>query len=261
MKITDFKKYKDANNKITMVTCYDYTSAKITQLSNIDCILVGDSIGMVMHGEQSTINTKLVDIIASVKAVRKGCNKFIVGDLPFLSYRKSLETTMNAVEKIMQAGANAVKLEGVTGHEDYIKHIVQSGIPVMGHIGLTPQSVHQLGGYKIQGRDQRTADLLLEQAKTLTTLGCFAIVLECVPNPLAKKITEAINIPTIGIGAGVEVDGQVLVWQDLLGLNLDFKPKFVKNYLNGAELVKTALNNFNQEVKTLDFPNTDFSFE
>lgn len=255
MKIYDFKKMKEENKKITMVTCYDYWSAIIVANSDVDCVLVGDSLAMVMHGHQTTLPAT-IDLMAShVAAVAKGIkNKFIIGDMPFCSYRKSLEITMNAVEMLMQAGAHAIKLEGVAGNELAIRHIVESGVPVMGHIGLTPQSVHQLGGFRLQGRDEAAAKMLIAEAKTLEDSGCFAVVLECVPNDLAANITASLSIPTIGIGAGNQTSGQVLVLHDLLGLNRDFKPKFVKHYIDGFDMIKTALNNFNSEVKNRQFP-------
>lgn len=258
MKIYDFKKMKEANQKITMVTCYDYWSAKIIAESDIDCILVGDSLAMVMHGHQTTIPASVDLMTLHVAAVSKGVNnKFIVGDMPFCSYRKDLNTTMHAVEKIMQAGAHAVKLEGVAGNETLIRHIVDSGVPVMGHIGLTPQSVHQLGGFRLQGAKKETAMALKKEAKALEDAGCFSIVLECMPSVLAKEITDSISIPTIGIGAGKDTSGQVLVLHDLLGLNQDFKPKFVKHYCQGFDLIRNALNEFDAEVKTKNFPGSE----
>lgn len=261
MKIHDFKKMKEANQKITMVTCYDYWSAKIIAESDIDCILVGDSLAMVMHGHQTTLPAS-VDLMAlHVAAVSRGVdNKFIVGDMPFCSYRKDLNATMNAVEKIMQAGAHAIKLEGVAGNESLIRHIVDSGIPVMGHIGLTPQSVHQLGGFRLQGAKEEGAEALKKEAKALEAAGCFSLVLECVPSKLAKEITDSIGIPTIGIGAGQDTSGQVLVLHDLLGFNQDFKPKFVKHYGQGFDFIKSALNQFDAEVKQKQFPGGEHQY-
>ena len=255
MNIGTFKKMKQDDEKISMVTCYDYWSAKIIAQTDIDCILVGDSLAMVMHGHDNTIPAT-VDLMAiHTAAVAKGApKKFIIGDLPFCSYRKGLPAAMEAVEQIMRAGANAVKLEGVSGNEALIKYVVESGIPVMGHIGLTLQSIHQIGGFKIQGKTDAAADALLEQAKSLEQAGCFAVVLECMPNAVAQKITENLSIPTIGIGAGPDVSGQVLVLHDLLGMYDDIKPKFVKTYLNGCELIKNALNEYNDEVKSITFP-------
>lgn len=262
MTVLDFLKKKDCKEKISMVTCYDYWSAKIIADSKVDTILVGDSLAMVMHGHPTTLPVD-VDLMAlHTQAVVRGApDKFIVADLPFLSYRKDLTTNMEAVEKVMKAGAHAIKLEGVFGNEELIHHIVQSGVPVMGHIGLTPQSIHQLGGFKVQGRKKDAAELLKEQAVTLEQAGSFAVVLECVPTALAENITQKLHIPTIGIGAGPHTDGQVLVLQDLLGLNKGFKPKFLRQYLNGFELIQNALNEFNDTVKSGDFPNIEESYE
>lgn len=255
MNIIDFQKMKNINEKITMVTCYDYTSAKIVDQSNVDCILVGDSLAMVMHGHSTTLPID-VDIMAlHVQAVAKGISKkFIIGDLPFLSYRESVEQSMRAVKKIMQAGAHAVKLEGAIGNLALIEHIVNSGVPVMGHLGMTPQSVYQLGGFKVQGKQASQAQQIKTQAEQLQSAGCFAIVLECIPSELANTITENLQVPTIGIGSGPHTSGQVLVWQDLLGMNMDLQPKFLKKYLNGFELIKTALNNYHEEVKGVVYP-------
>jgi len=261
MSILDFKKMRSNNRKISMVTCYDYWSAQIIAKSEIDCILVGDSLSMVMHGHSTTIPATVEIMALHVKAVTKGSNdKFVIGDLPFCSYRKDLCSSMQAVEQIMQSGAQAIKLEGVIGNESLIEHIVNSGIPVMGHIGLTPQSVHQLGGFRVQGKDEKTANSLIEQALTLEKLGCFAIVIECVPCALAKTITAQLSIPTIGIGAGPHVSGQVLVLHDLLGLQDKPKTKFGKNYLNGHALITKALNDFNAEVKNELFPSNEHSY-
>lgn len=260
--VLDFQKKKIAKEKITMVTCYDYTFAKIVGASDIDAILVGDSLAQVMHGYGTTLNAT-VDLMAlHTQAVVKGApNKFVVGDMPFLSTRKGLHYCMDQVEKIMQAGAHAIKIEGADGHSEIIKHIVESGVPVMGHLGLTPQSIHQLGGPKIQGRADDSAQKLYKDAISLQEAGCFSLVLECVPASLAIKVTENIKIPTIGIGAGQDTDGQILVLQDLLGMNADFKPKFLKKYLSGHELIKKSLNEYTAEVKNLKFPTLENSYE
>lgn len=254
--IHDFALKKKNKEKISMVTCYDSWSAKLIGKSNIDCILVGDSLAMVMHGHESTLNAS-VDLmalhIAAVSRVLK--NKFIVGDMPFLSYRKDLNSNMLAVETIMKAGAHAIKLEGAKGNLSLVKHIVESGVPVMGHLGLTPQSIHQLGGYKVQ-KDMS----LIEEALALEKAGCFSLVLECVPSLISKKITEELNIPTIGIGAGIDCDGQVLVLQDMLGMNVEFSPKFLKKYLDGEALIKNALNLYHDEVVNNKFPTSKESY-
>jgi 3-methyl-2-oxobutanoate hydroxymethyltransferase len=246
---------KRKQQKIVMVTCYDYTSARIIEQSDVDMILVGDSAAMVMHGHQSTLPITVEMMAWHVAAVRKGApRKFIVGDLPFLSYRKSLPDTMSAVGALMQAGAEAVKLEGIAGNEETIRHIVQSGVPVMGHIGLTPQSVNQLGGFHVQGGTAADRERLKAEAFACQAAGCFALVLECVPETLAAEITAALAIPTIGIGAGAQTDGQVLVMHDLLGLNQDFRPKFVRRYLDGNRQWLDAFNQYARDVRDGSFP-------
>jgi len=262
MNVHNFLQKKKNDQKITMVTCYDHWSAQIINETDIDCILVGDSLSMVMHGNDTTLQATVEMMRLHSQAVTKGApKKFIVADMPFLSFRKGLEPAMNAVETLMQTGAHAVKIEGVTGHEDIIKHVVDSGVPVMGHIGLTPQSIHGLGGNKVQGKQEEHKDRLLSEAKKLQDLGCFALVLECVPKTLATQITKNLTIPTIGIGAGVGTDGQVLVLQDLLGMNAGFKPKFLKTYLNGFEVVQGAINQYVSEVNEQSFPTDQQSYE
>lgn len=255
MNVLDFHSKKQKNEKITMVTCYDYTSALCLAKTNIDCLLVGDSLAMTMHGYEDTLGATLEMMTLHTAAVKRGAGKkFIVSDLPFLSYRQSLSKTMQAVEALMRAGAHAVKLEGAAGNLDTIRHITESGVPVMGHLGLTPQYIHTLGGFRVQGRSEAAAKTLLDDAKALEAAGCFAIVLECIPAELATHITQALSIPTIGIGAGAQTDGQVLVFQDLLGLNPQFKPKFVKYFATGAEMVQAAIDQYCAEVKTQVFP-------
>jgi 3-methyl-2-oxobutanoate hydroxymethyltransferase len=259
--ILDFQKMKQSGEKIAMVTCSDYTSATILNSSTADCLLVGDSLAMTMHGFSSTLPATVEIMALHTAAVARGArDKFIVGDLPFLSYRKSLSEGVEAAGLLMRAGAHAVKLEGISGNADFIRHLVQSGIPVMGHIGLTPQFIHQLGGYKIQGKTDESAKRLILEALALEETGCFAIVLECVPAALATEISAQLKIPTIGIGAGNGTDGQVLVFQDLLGLNTDFKPKFVKQFINGAQIIATAINDYTSEVKSGAFPGHANSF-
>jgi len=256
MNINDFQKKKTNNEKITMVTCYDYTSAQIANASEVDVLLVGDSLAMTMLGYETTISATMDHMVLYTKAVAKAVRrKFILGDMPFLSYRKSLTENMNAVQALMQAGAHAVKLEGVDeSNIAFIEHVVASGVPVMGHIGMTPQSVRVFGGFKVQGREKAIAKKIIEQAKSLEEAGCFATVLECMPTELGKQITEAIEIPTIGIGAGPYTSGQVLVWQDLLGMQTNLKIKFVKRYMDGFELIKNALNEYHHEVQNSVYP-------
>lgn len=256
LSIHDFQARKQKGEKLTMVTCYDYCFASIMNHSNVDCILVGDSLAMVMHGYPTTLNATVELMEHHVRAVAKGApHKYIIGDLPFCSYRKSLSQTIEAVETLMRAGAHAVKLEGADGNLEAVRHIVDSGVPVMGHLGLTPQSLHALGGFKVQGRRPEAAQKIFEDAKALEAAGCFALVLECVPADLAQEITDALTIPTIGIGAGPHTSGQVLVLHDLLGLSQSFKPKFLKTYLNGFDLVREALNAYDSEVKKTVYPN------
>lgn len=259
--VLDFTKQKELSQKISMVTCYDSTMAKLLNASSVDCILVGDSVAMTIHGHADTLSATPELMALHVAAVRKGApEKFIVGDMPFLAHRGSLDATLAAVSKIMQAGAQAVKIEGIKGSEQTFAHIVDSGVPVMGHLGLTPQSLHAFGGFKVQATDERASEWLLAQARAVEHAGCFALVLECVPSEVAKFVTENIRIPTIGIGAGPHTSGQVLVLQDLLGLNTDFKPRFVRKYMDGAALITEALNRFDKDVKSLEFPTSKESY-
>lgn len=253
---------KKQNEKIVMVTCYDYWSAKILKDSQVDCILIGDSGSIVMQGMQATISATNEMMAAFTAAVARGCpNKLLIADMPFMSYRRGFESAMDTVQMLIQAGAQAVKLEGAKGNIELIEHIIESGVPVMGHLGLTPQKVHQLGGYKVQGKTQSERDTILEEAKLLEQAGCFAIVLECLPSDLAKEITEQVSCPVIGIGAGSDTDGQVLVLHDLLGCFKDFKPKFVKQYMDGAGLILNAVDQFATEVKHMDFPSSDYEYK
>lgn len=259
--VRGFHRLKKAGEPISLVTCYDYTSAQIVNASNIDAILVGDSASMVMHGHESTVSATLDMLVTHVEAVRRGApDKFLIADMPFLAHRKGLERTLDAVEKLIQAGAQAVKIEGLDRENPCIPHIVKSGVPVMAHLGLTPQSVHQLGGWVVQGKDQDTELAILEDARVLEDQGCFSLVLEMVPAGLAKKVTQELHIPTIGIGAGVHTSGQILVFQDLLGMNAEFKPKFLRSYLNGFELIQKSLNTYTADVKALNFPSSEESF-
>ncbi len=253
--VHDFKKLADQGTKIAMVTAYDTWSARIINESPIDCILVGDSGAMVMHGHSTTLPATPELMALHTAAVARGApHKFIIGDMPFLSYRKSLVHAMNCVELLMRAGAHSVKLEGVEGHESIISHIVKSGVPVMGHLGLTPQSINSLGGMKVQAKLAAEAIQLLADAKKLEELGCFSLVLECVPSEVAKEITKTISIPTIGIGAGPHTSGQVLVLQDMLGANPGFKPKFLRTYLDLNTLIGEALDHYSRDVKASAFP-------
>lgn len=255
MNVLDFPERKRRHQRIVMVTCYDATSAGILAETSVDMLLVGDSAAMVMHGHDTTLPIGVDEIAWHVRAVRAGApDGFIVADLPFLTTRKGLENAMDAVEALMKAGANAVKIEGIAGHEALIRHIVESGVPVMGHLGLTPQSVHQLGGFRVQGRDAQARERLLAEAKTCEAAGCFSLVLECVPDDLATRISRSLAIPTIGIGAGEGTDGQVLVMQDLLGLGTGPAPKFVRRYLDGRRLFRDAFERFADDVRRGEYP-------
>ncbi len=256
MNIADLKKGKTQGRKLSMVTCYDHWSAKILNESPVDMILVGDSSAMVMHGFEDTIPATIEMIAAHTAAVRKGApKKFIVADLPFMQY------TIDNVRKVMQAGAHSIKLEGFDGQAEFIRKLTESGVPVMGHVGLTPQFMNAFGGFKVQGREPEKRKKILNDARSLEEAGAFAIVLECVPGDLAGEISASLNIPTIGIGAGIQCDGQVLVLQDLLGLTTGFRPKFVRRYMNGAELVSSALAKFHEDVVGGHFPAAEETYE
>lgn len=261
MKMTDFASYKKEGRRISMVTAYDYTMARIIDGASVDCILVGDSLAMVAHGHASTLPATPELMALHIAAVARGApGKFIIGDMPFLSFRRGIGPALDCVAAFLRAGAHAVKLEGVKGHERVIAHIVDSGVPVMGHLGLTPQSVRKFGGYKLQGVERGAAKDILRQAKQLEELGCFAVVLECMPAPLAKEVARSLKIPAIGIGAGPDTDGQVLVLTDLLGLNRDAAFKFVRRYMDGLGLVTDALNKYDSEIKAGLFPAAKESF-
>ncbi|VEB33220.1 3-methyl-2-oxobutanoate hydroxymethyltransferase [Legionella sainthelensi] len=262
MKIHDFKRKKEEQQKIVMVTCYDYPSACIVSESNIDCVLVGDSVAMAVHGHETTIMATIEMMVLHTQAVARGLKQqFLITDLPFLSHKTSLAQTVEHVKSLLRSGAHAVKIEGADADTcQTISYLVNAGVPVMGHIGLTPQSIHQLGGYKIQGRNPEQAETLIQQALRLEEAGCFAVVIECVPQPLAQAITQSLRIPTIGIGAGSDTDGQVLVWHDMLGLQTDFNPKFVKRYIQGKEMLLNALNAYAQQVQQVSFPASEHAF-
>ncbi|ETO94157.1 3-methyl-2-oxobutanoate hydroxymethyltransferase [Legionella oakridgensis] len=262
MKIHDFKRKKEQHEKITMLTCYDYPSACIVAESHVDCVLVGDSVAMVVHGHDSTIMANMDMMLLHTAAVSRGLHQqFLVSDLPFLCHRISPADTMENVKRLMQAGAHAVKIEGADPEVcQTISQIVTAGVPVMGHIGLTPQSIHQLGGYIVQGKAEEKAMDLLRQAKNLEAAGCFAVVIECVPGYAAKHITQSLGIPTIGIGAGVDTDGQVLVWHDLLGLQTELKPRFVHQFAKGKEILLNGINAYVRHVAQKEFPMPEHTF-
>lgn len=253
---------KNSGKKITAVTAYDYNFARIIDTTDIDIVLVGDSVGMVSLGYESTLPVTMDDMIHHTKAVRRGIrNPLLIGDMPFMSYQTSNEAAVtNAGRFVQEGGAEAVKLEGGTRVVERVRAILEAGISVMGHVGLTPQSVHQFGGYKVQGKTDLNARQIKKDAKDLEKAGAFAIVLEGIPADLAGEITENLQIPTIGIGAGPHCDGQILVLNDLLGLNMDFVPKFVKQYAQMAELAKSALTDYIDEVRRGAFPDQSHSY-
>ena len=259
--ILDLQSKKQKGEKITMLTAYDYPFARLLDEAGVDSILVGDSLGMVMLGYESTLPVSMEEMLHHVKAVKKGVKRaFLIGDLPFMSYQASKEEAIKNAGLLMKAGCDAIKLEGGKEVFDTVKFIVDMGIPVLGHIGLTPQSVSKLGGYRVQGRDKKSALRILESAMALEAAGAFGIVLECIPYLLAKLITEKISIITIGIGAGPFCDGQVLVLHDLLGIFEDKKPKFVKVYANLAPIIKQAVSSFIDEIKTKKFPDLHHAY-
>jgi 3-methyl-2-oxobutanoate hydroxymethyltransferase len=259
--VPEFAKRKVAQAKISMITCYDTSFARIVNESPIDVVLIGDSSIMVMHGYDSTIHSTVDQIATHVAAVAKGADqKFIVADMPFLSTRLERATGVAAAGQLLRAGAHAVKIEGIDGNEDLVKHLVESGIPVMGHLGLTPQFVNAFGGMKVQATSAEAQDKLVRDAKKFEEAGAFSLVLECVPSKIAATTTQLLKIPTIGIGAGVDCDGQVLVLQDLLGFNPGFKPKFLRQYLNGHELFSSAFKKFHDDVTHGTFPNEKESY-
>ncbi|MGQ9512081.1 3-methyl-2-oxobutanoate hydroxymethyltransferase [Thermodesulfitimonas sp.] len=258
----DFRRWKEEKRPITMLTAYDFPTARLVDEAGIDAILVGDSVGNVILGYPSTLPVTMEEMLHHTKAVARAVSRaMVIGDMPFLSYQASREEAVrNAGRFLKEAGAQAVKLEGGREFAATVKAIVTSGIPVMGHIGLTPQYVHQLGGYRVQGRQAAAARRLVEDAFSLAEAGVFAIVLECVPAEVARYITENIPVPTIGIGAGVDCDGQVLVTHDLLGLYGGFAPKFVKRYANLVDEVMRALGAFREEVQRRQFPGPEHTF-
>lgn len=260
--IPEFGAMKDRQEKITVLTAYDYPTASLVQQAGIDMILVGDSLGMVVLGYDSTVPVTMQDMLHHTKAVRRGApHTFITVDMPFMSYNIGIADAIgNAGRLIQESGADAVKLEGGETMADTVSAIVRAGIPVMGHIGLTPQTATQLGGFRVQGRDRTAAEALLRNAQALEKAGAFSLVLEAIPQQLAAHITKELSIPTIGIGAGVHCDGQVLVVHDLLGLFPRFVPKFVKQYANLAPVAVEALQEYQREVKQGLFPAEKHSF-
>jgi len=260
--INEIRQMKQKGEKITMLTAYDYSTARIIDEVGIPLILVGDSLGMVVLGYESTIPVTIEEMLHHTKAVVRGTKRaMVVGDMPFMTYHISIEDALrNAARFIQEAGAQAVKLEGGVTVAEKVKSIVDCGIPAMGHIGLTPQSIYQLGGYKVQGKTPEAAARLLEDARVLEQAGAFAIVLETVPAPLAALITRSVSIPTIGIGAGIGCDGQVQVINDILGSFTDFVPKHAKQYAKLTEIIRAAIAEYDREVKAGSFPTEEQSF-
>jgi len=261
--VTTIQQQKKMKDKITMLTAYDYSMAKLIDEAGINSILVGDSLGMVMLGYEDTLSVTMEDMIHHTAAVARGCkNALIVVDMPFMSYQTSVyDAVRNAGRLIKEGRANAVKLEGGEFVCPQIKAIVEASIPVVAHLGLTPQSVNAFGGFKVQGRDEDSARKLLQDAKAVEVAGAFAVVLECVPDKLATMISESIRIPTIGIGAGAGCDGQVLVYQDMLAMFSDFKPKFVKCFANVGEVMTVAFKQYIVETKAGIFPGEEHAFK
>lgn len=255
-------KMKAEHRKISMLTAYDASFARLVDQAGTDIILVGDSLGMVVQGGGNTLPVTMDEMIYHCRSVVRGTERAqVVGDMPFMSYQASLEEGIrNAGRLVKEGGAEAIKLEGGADYAELARRLVKIGIPVMGHIGLTPQSLHAMGGFKVQGRSQKQAKQLLDDARALEQAGCYAVVLEGIPRDLARDITAAVSIPTIGIGAGVHCDGQVLVIYDLLGMNEEFRPKFVKRYDNLAVRIRTAVEQYITEVRNEQFPDEEHSF-
>lgn len=259
--IPDFEKMKQAGEKISMLTAYDYPSAKLVEQAGVDTILVGDSLGMVVLGYDSTVPVTMEEMLHHTKAVRRGATQtFVIADLPFMSYVTLDLALMNAGRFIKEAGADAVKLEGGLNVVPIVEGLTRAGIPVVAHIGLTPQTANQLGGFKVQGRDLDSAVQLVNDSLALEQAGAFLIVLEAIPRQVAAQITNRLKIPTIGIGAGVDCDGQVLVYHDILGLFERFKPKFVKQFAQLGQEVVRAIHLYHEEVKSSLFPAEEHTF-
>ncbi|MGO4888085.1 3-methyl-2-oxobutanoate hydroxymethyltransferase [Anaerobacillus sp. MEB173] len=261
-KTSDFKKMKVMNERIAMLTAYDAPSARFAEQAGVDMILVGDSLGMVVLGYDSTVPVTLDDMILHTKAVLRGAKEtFVVTDMPFLTYHSTVSETLTNAKRLMQeGGAHAIKVEGNGNVITMIEHLTHAGVPVVAHLGLTPQSVGVLGGYSVQGKDAESAKQLIEDAKKVEAAGAFALVLECVPKQIAESISKELQIPTIGIGAGVDTDGQVLVYHDLIGYGSHRVPKFVKKYTDVTPQIVSAIEMYVNEVKNAKFPEDAHSF-
>lgn len=262
MTIADFKAYKQAGRKFSYVTAYDYTMASIVNDSDVEVILVGDSLAMVMLGRNTTVGVTLDDMIHHIKPVVVGApDTFVVGDMPFGSYNVSIEQAITSANRIlMETNCDCIKMEGGVEFAPTVAALVKAGIPVMGHIGLTPQTATSLGGFRVQGGTPESAKKLIEDAKALQDAGAFSIVVECVPNCVAAALTEALDIPVLGIGAGPDVDCQILILQDMMGMYGDFKPKFVKQFANIRQDMVAALNQFHEETQSGAFPSEEYCF-
>lgn len=260
--VSTFREQKAKGEKISMLTAYDYSTAKLMDEAGINGILVGDSLGMVVLGYEDTLPVTMEDMIHHTAAVCRGAkNTLVVGDMPFMSYQVSVEEAVYNAGRLMKEGrCQAVKLEGAASVCPQIRAITNASIPVMAHIGLTPQSINAFGGFKVQGKSEEAAKKLLEDAKAVEEAGAFAVVLECVPAKLAELISKSISIPTIGIGAGAGCDGQILVYQDMLGLFSDFTPKFVKKYANVGEMMTQAFRDYIADVQEGSFPAPEHTF-
>jgi 3-methyl-2-oxobutanoate hydroxymethyltransferase len=264
--IHELRRMKDAGEKIAMVTAYDATAARLVAAAGVDVVLVGDSLGMAVQGHDSTLPVTLEQMIYHSAMVRRGLDRdgaraHVVGDMPFGSYQASADEGVKAAMRLVaEGGVHAVKLEGGADYVEVIRRIVRAGVPVMGHIGLTPQSVHKMGGYVVQGKDSDKAQQILRDARALEAAGCYAIVLECIPAELARIVTGQLRIPTIGIGAGPHVDGQVLVYHDLIALDPSFTPKFVKRFAEIGAAIQGAVSAYVTEVKARTFPADEHSF-
>ena len=260
--VDDIKQMKGRGEKVVMLTAYDYPSSRLAEEAGVDIILVGDTLGMVVLGYDSTLPVTMEDMLHHSKAVVRGSQRaMVVGDMPFMSYQTGLDDAMrNAGRFLQEAGVQAVKLEGGVHMAETVRRLVQVGIPVVGHIGLTPQSVNQLSGYKVQGRTPEAAERLMEDAIALQQAGAFCIVIETIPAPLAKLISQRLRVPTIGIGAGAGCDGQVQVWHDLLALYSAFVPKHAKQYAQIGEAIKAAISAYASEVRSGAFPTSKESF-
>lgn len=261
--VLDVQQAKEENRKLTMVTAYDYPFGLLADEAGIDIVLVGDSLGMVVMGLAGTVEVNMEHMIHHIRAVTRGCkNPFIVGDMPFMSYNTSIrEAIINAGRLLKEGGCESIKLEGGVDFAPTVEAIVKAGIPVQGHIGLTPQTASALGGFKMQGRDAAAAKQIIDDAKALENAGVFSMILEAVPAPLGKLVAEAVKVPVIGIGAGPDVDGQVLVTHDMIGLFDKFVPKFVKQYTNIRKVILDALSEYKQEVIDVEFPAPEHSFK